>query len=97
MSKWTYSRYDHGHQRQLPEGASIDADEEDNVSALEDLAAACAEDDHNNYDGWEGDRNERDIYLFRDGVQHSYFSVHVEYEPVFQASFVKTEDEGNKP
>lgn len=85
MSKWTYSRYDHGYQRRLPEDAVIEDDEEDDESALEAAAEICAKDDHDNYDGWEGDRDERDVFLFRDGVLHSHFVVQVEYDPVFSA------------
>ena len=86
MPKWTYSRYDSGYGRPLPEGASIDAGEESDDSALEAVAEMCAQDDHDNHDGWEGDRCERDIYLFLDGALHSHFVVQVEYEPVFSAS-----------
>lgn len=94
MATWTYSPYDSGYSRPLPKDASIEDGQEDDVGALEEAANACADDDHHNYDGWEGDRRERDIYLYRNGVLHSHFSVSVEYEPVFQASFINLAAQG---
>lgn len=88
MSTWTYSRYRSGHGRQLPEGARINPEDETDDYELGVVAEACAQDDHSNHDGWEGDRTERDIYLFRDGELHSHFVVTVEYEPTFSAQRV---------
>ena len=83
MAKWTYSRYQNGYAHELPPEVRFNGEPDE--SELESIAEACAEDDHVNHDGWEGDRNERDIYLFRDGELHSSYTVMVEYTPTFSA------------
>jgi hypothetical protein len=84
MATWTYSRYRDGHQRpaKIPFPRSWDEEDE---SDLEQIAEECAKDDHYNYDGWEGDHSEREIFLFRDCKLHRAYTVTVEYEPTFSA------------
>lgn len=84
MSKWTYSRYKNGYGHELPPEVRFNGEPDE--SELLEIAQACAEDDHYNHDGWEGDHNERTIHLFCDGQHHSTYTVTVDYEPVFSAA-----------
>lgn len=83
MSNWTYSRGKSGYKRELPPEAKFNGEPDD--GELGEIAEACAEDDHYNHDGWEGDKDEREIHLWRDGVLHSSYTVTVEYSPSFSA------------
>lgn len=96
MAVWTYSRYDHGHQHETPPEARWADDDDPSTSELEDLAEACASDDHYNHDGWEGDHSERTIHLYRNGQHHSTYTVTVEYEPVFSAQRAQAQKEQSK-
>nr|WP_279088643.1 hypothetical protein [Comamonas thiooxydans] len=86
MAVWTYSPYFNGHKRPIP--TSFNHEEDD----LQDLAEACAEDDHSNYDGFERG-NQRAINLFLDGTLHSSYTVTVDYEPVFSAQRAQAQKE----
>ena len=85
MAVWTYSRYENGHQRETPPEARRHDDDELDQGALEELAEACASDDHYNHDGWDGGNDERSIHLFRNGIHHSTYTATVDYQPVFTA------------
>lgn len=92
VSKWTYSRGQKGYKRELPPEVRFNSEPDD--SELGDIAEACAGDDHYNHDGWEGDKDEREIHLFRDGVLHSSYTVTVEYSPSFSAERAASQAQG---
>ncbi len=96
MAVLTYSRYEDGHQREIPPEARQADDDDLDEYELNDLAEACASDDHSNHDGWEGDHSERTIHLFCNGRHHSTYTVTVEYEPVFSAQRAQAQKEKSK-
>jgi hypothetical protein len=80
---------DGSRRRELVLDASFDTYDADDTDCLEEFAAECAKDFHDNCDGWEA-RWPRvfTLYASKDGPPLARMSVDREYVPSFNASQV---------
>jgi len=72
----------------LPDAYAIEIDEADEDD-FDYIAELCAEDYHQNHDGWESHRP-LDMYLFKEDKCIAQLKVELEHSPVFSASLINT-------
>jgi hypothetical protein len=88
MTTIYYSAYegDGAYRHKLVLNSSYDTYDLDDSDGHEELAAACAEDFHDNYDGWESQwPRVITLYASKDGPELVRMSVQREYTPTFEA------------